>query len=221
MGTSTTSLGANPSGKLPRQRALPSGAALCDGTRWGAWAAPRRAPCSGGERGGSAGVHAYFGGCNAWDGEGRHARKFGACVRGRAPRAILLTLHDSARARGPCHSSFRLFQVMRSPLLCERLCRTGTPLRELTRGCESRLRRYHHSCPADEAPDLISDLPAGGCAPPRRSPSARPGPPQCEPNPARRSPPPSLPYKVDTSRPSLRTNWTRLVHEHAGPWLHG
>ena len=25
-------------------------------------------------------------------------------------------------------------------------------------------------------------------------------------------PPPSLPYKVDTSRPSLRTNWTRLVH---------
>ena len=23
--------------------------------------------------------------------------------------------------------------------------------------------------------------------------------------------PPSLPYKVDTSRPSLRTNWTRLV----------
>ena len=23
-------------------------------------------------------------------------------------------------------------------------------------------------------------------------------------------PPPSLPYKVDTSRPSLRTNWTRL-----------
>ena len=28
---------------------------------------------------------------------------------------------------------------------------------------------------------------------------------------ARRAPPPSLPYKVDTSRPSLRTNWTRLV----------
>jgi len=26
------------------------------------------------------------------------------------------------------------------------------------------------------------------------------------------SPPPSLPYKVDTSRPSLRTNWTRLVY---------
>ena len=25
-------------------------------------------------------------------------------------------------------------------------------------------------------------------------------------------PPPSLPYKVDTSRPSLRTKWTRLVH---------
>jgi hypothetical protein len=25
-------------------------------------------------------------------------------------------------------------------------------------------------------------------------------------------PAPSLPYKVDTSRPSLRTNWTRLVH---------
>jgi len=24
-------------------------------------------------------------------------------------------------------------------------------------------------------------------------------------------PPPSLPYKVDTSRPALRTNWTRLV----------
>ena len=24
-------------------------------------------------------------------------------------------------------------------------------------------------------------------------------------------PPPSLQYKVDTSRPSLRTNWTRLV----------
>ena len=24
-------------------------------------------------------------------------------------------------------------------------------------------------------------------------------------------PPPPLPYKVDTSRPSLRTNWTRLV----------
>jgi hypothetical protein len=24
--------------------------------------------------------------------------------------------------------------------------------------------------------------------------------------------PPSLPYKVDTSRPSLRTNWTRLGH---------
>ena len=23
--------------------------------------------------------------------------------------------------------------------------------------------------------------------------------------------PPPLPYKVDTSRPSLRTNWTRLV----------
>ena len=26
-------------------------------------------------------------------------------------------------------------------------------------------------------------------------------------------PPPSLPYKVDTSRPSLRTIWTRLVHD--------
>jgi hypothetical protein len=25
------------------------------------------------------------------------------------------------------------------------------------------------------------------------------------------APPPSLPYKVDTSRPSLHTNWTRLV----------
>ena len=25
------------------------------------------------------------------------------------------------------------------------------------------------------------------------------------------APPPSLPYKVDTSRPSLRTNWTRFV----------
>ena len=25
------------------------------------------------------------------------------------------------------------------------------------------------------------------------------------------SPPPSLPYTVDTSRPSLRTNWTRKV----------
>ena len=25
------------------------------------------------------------------------------------------------------------------------------------------------------------------------------------------APPPSRPYKVDTSRPSLRTNWTRLV----------
>jgi hypothetical protein len=57
---------------------------------------------------------------------------------------------------------------------------------DVTRGCESRLRRYHHSCPADEAPDLISDLPAEGCAPPRRSPSARPGPPEREPNPARR-----------------------------------
>jgi len=28
---------------------------------------------------------------------------------------------------------------------------------------------------------------------------------------AERPPPPSLPYKVDTSRPSLRTNWTRLA----------
>ena len=28
---------------------------------------------------------------------------------------------------------------------------------------------------------------------------------------AAKPPPPSLPYKVDTSRPSLRTNWTRLV----------
>ena len=26
-----------------------------------------------------------------------------------------------------------------------------------------------------------------------------------------RPPPPSLPYKADTSRPSLRTDWTRLV----------
>ena len=34
------------------------------------------------------------------------------------------------------------------------------------------------------------------------------------PPPAPRAPhaPPPLPYKVDTSRPSLRTNWTRLVH---------
>jgi hypothetical protein len=29
-------------------------------------------------------------------------------------------------------------------------------------------------------------------------------------------PPPSLPYKVDTSRPSLRTNWTRLAAHNAG-----
>ena len=28
---------------------------------------------------------------------------------------------------------------------------------------------------------------------------------------AREGAPPPLPYKVDTSRPSLRTNWTRLV----------
>jgi len=28
-------------------------------------------------------------------------------------------------------------------------------------------------------------------------------------------PPPSLPYKVDTSRPSLRTNWTRWTTAHA------
>ena len=30
-------------------------------------------------------------------------------------------------------------------------------------------------------------------------------------NNAEHAPPPSLSYKVDTSRPSLRTNWTRLV----------
>ena len=30
-------------------------------------------------------------------------------------------------------------------------------------------------------------------------------------------PPPSLPYKVDTSRPSLRTNWTRLAHRGLRP----
>ena len=35
---------------------------------------------------------------------------------------------------------------------------------------------------------------------------------------------PSLPYKVDTSRPSVRTNWTRLVHPsvltgHAGSFI--
>ena len=28
---------------------------------------------------------------------------------------------------------------------------------------------------------------------------------------------PPLPYKVDTSRPSLRTNWTRLVHPSTAP----
>jgi len=28
----------------------------------------------------------------------------------------------------------------------------------------------------------------------------------------RAPPPPSLPYKVDTSRPSLRTKWTRPAH---------
>ena len=43
-------------------------------------------------------------------------------------------------------------------------------------------------------------------------------------------PPPSLPYKVDTSRPSLRTHWTRLVpsghaafahSEFVGGWCKG
>jgi hypothetical protein len=33
--------------------------------------------------------------------------------------------------------------------------------------------------------------------------------------------PPSLPYKVDMSRPSLRTNWTRLVPACAPPCAHG
>jgi len=33
----------------------------------------------------------------------------------------------------------------------------------------------------------------------------------CLPHACLHPPPPSLPYKVDTSRPSLRTNWTRLV----------
>ena len=33
----------------------------------------------------------------------------------------------------------------------------------------------------------------------------------CSGSATRRVPPPSLPYKVDTSRPSLRTNWTCLV----------
>jgi len=42
--------------------------------------------------------------------------------------------------------------------------------------------------------------------PPLRPFSASPSPPERLP-----PPPPSLPYKVDTSRPSLRTNWTRLV----------
>jgi len=30
------------------------------------------------------------------------------------------------------------------------------------------------------------------------------------------APPPSLPYKVDTSRPSLHTNWTRLAGHQEG-----
>jgi hypothetical protein len=33
---------------------------------------------------------------------------------------------------------------------------------------------------------------------------------------ASRTPRPSLPYKVDTSRPSLRTNWTRLARQGSG-----
>ena len=35
---------------------------------------------------------------------------------------------------------------------------------------------------------------------------------------AAQAPPPSLPYKVDTSRPSLHTNWTRLVHRRRREW---
>jgi hypothetical protein len=43
------------------------------------------------------------------------------------------------------------------------------------------------------------------------SPRRRPFKIQDDVNLRRREPPPSLPYKVDTSRPSLRTNWTHLV----------
>ena len=55
-----------------------------------------------------------------------------------------------------------------------------------------------YSCPY---PCTVHSLPpslAGARAAPRVRPRVR-------------RPPPSLPYKVDTSRPSLRTNWTRLV----------
>jgi len=50
---------------------------------------------------------------------------------------------------------------------------------------------------------------AGGAGGEPLDPRARPE------DPARsHPPPPSLPYKVDTSRPSLRTNWTRRCFSH-------
>jgi hypothetical protein len=51
---------------------------------------------------------------------------------------------------------------------------------------------------------------------PRHARGGRPPPPPRGPPPAP-PPPPSLPYKVDTSRPSLRTNWTRPPRALARP----
>ena len=45
----------------------------------------------------------------------------------------------------------------------------------------------------------------------RAAPHLLPAPPLPGPHRGRAPPPPFLPYKVDASRPSLRTNWTSLV----------
>jgi len=92
------------------------------------------------------------------------------------------------------------------PAACPVSTRGGTRLVRLVRGRggvrarDARARGRGSRCDAPKAPSC-SSWPQTTRAPlPARPPSAGAAP-----------PPPSLPYKVDTSRPSLRTNWTRLV----------
>jgi len=135
----------------------------------------------------------------------------------RSPRAALTHCVDAPRRSRPCRSTSTRTLRARAGSARSRSAPTPRP-RPLRR--ENAARRAPRAGQPAPARPRLSARPL--LPPPRRSRTrrsstsswTRPGP----------RPPPPLPYKVDTSRPSLRTNWTcrpsrrggrDLLHAHA------
>jgi hypothetical protein len=128
-----------------------------------------------------------------------------ALARGVLAPALAFVRAECAAAAAPAsdtHPAALLLDLMER--LCLAACRRARVARD----------QASHSAAAE----FCRAASAASCAEPAEPAEAGEGDPAAAPVDGACPSPPSLPYKVDTSRPSLRTNWTRLVPL-TGAWV--